>query len=75
LQDIIVKPFALDTNCFEVKTKNDLKDNLVLCGCPFEPSSRDAAVIWTTEIIKFRDNCPDTEGGINIGDNDKLKLS
>lgn len=47
----------------------------MLCGCPFEPSSRDAAVIWVQEIIKFRDNCPDNEGGISVNDNDKLKLS
>jgi len=71
----VVKPFPLDTNCFEVKSKNDVKDALVLCGCPFEPSSRDAAVTWVKEILKFRDNCPaqDTKA-INITDDSHLKL-
>lgn len=35
LKDIIVKSFPHDTNCFEVKSKNDVGDNLTLCGCPF----------------------------------------
>jgi len=51
----VVKPFALDSNCFEVKSKNDVKDGLVLCGCPFEPSSKDVSTAWIKEIVKFRD--------------------
>lgn len=75
LSDIVVKPFALDSNCFEVKSKNDVKDTLTLCGCPFEPSSKDAAVTWTKEILKFRDSCPaNFGGGINIKDSDKLSI-
>jgi len=49
----------MDTNCFEVKSKNDAKDSLVLCSCPFEPSSKDIAVTWIKEILKFRDACPE----------------
>lgn len=75
LNDIVVKQFPLDSNCFEVRSKNDAKDILVLCGCPFEPSSKDAAVTWTKEILKFRDACQITEGGINISQNDTVKLS
>lgn len=76
LEDIVIKPFALDSNCFEIKSKNDLKDSLVLCGCPFEPSSKDASTKWVKEIIKFRDSCPgNMDGGINIKDNDKLNIS
>lgn len=75
LEDIIVKPFALDTNCFEVKSKYDAKDTLVLCGCPFEPSSKDSAINWIKEIVKFRDNCPAGDSrAINISDSDHLKL-
>jgi hypothetical protein len=76
LADIVVKPFPMDSNCFEVKSKNDVRDTLILCGCPFEPSSKDAAITWTKEIMKFRDYCPSTFGGnINIHDGDKLKLN
>lgn len=75
MDDIVVKPFPLDTNCFEVKSKNDAKDALVLCGCPFEASSRDSAVNWVKEILKFRDNCPATDTkAINISDDSHLKI-
>jgi len=72
----LVKPFPLDTNCFEVKSKNDMIDTLVLCGCPFEASSKDSSVGWIKEIIKFRDNCPDSNNSnaVNVSDNSKLKL-
>lgn len=76
LVDIVVKPFPLDSNCFEVKSKNDPQDSLVLCGCPFEPSSKDAAITWIKEIMKFRDFCPENmSGSINIHDSDHLKLN
>jgi len=53
-----------------------VKDGLVLCGCPFEPSSKDASISWIKEIMKFRDYCPENYGGsINVHDNDKLKLN
>jgi len=55
----VVSKFALDNACFEVKSMNDKLDSLVLCGCPFEPSSQDGARSWVREIIKFRDNCPE----------------
>jgi len=76
LEQITVVPFPLDSNCFDIKSKNDPKDNLTLCGCPFEPSSRDNAVNWIKEIVKFRDNCASNlNGAINIKDNDSLNLS
>jgi hypothetical protein len=39
-----------------------LKDSLVLCGCPFEPNTKDVPETWIKEIIKFRDNCPHRYG-------------
>lgn len=73
---MIVKPFPLDSNCFEVKSTNDPADALVLCGCPFEPSSKDAAINWLKEIMKFRDFCPSNYGGsINVHEGDKLRMN
>lgn len=76
LSDVVIKPFALDTNCFEVKSKNDVKDSLVLCGCPFEPSSKDTAVNWIREILKFRDACPENmTGAIDLKTNDTVNVT
>jgi len=76
LSEVVVKPFPLDTNCFEIKSNGDLKDELVLCGCPFEPSSKDSAVQWIQDIIKFRDNCQGADNhAININATDHLKMN
>jgi len=77
LDDIVVKAFELDSNCFEVYSRNDVKDPLVLCGCPFETSSKDAAVSWIKEIQKFRDNCASKDSNkiININSNSKIKMN
>jgi len=76
LKDVILNPFPHDTNCFEVKTKNDLKDNLTLCGCPFAANAGYTAGIWMSEITKFRDSCSNNpDGTITIGDNDKIQLN
>lgn len=34
LEDVIVKPFPLDSNCFNILSKFDPASELVLCGCP-----------------------------------------
>lgn len=48
---------------------------MTLCGCPFEPSSKDSAINWIKEIVKFRDNCAKVDNkAINISDNDHLAL-
>lgn len=65
----------MDSNCFEVKSNNDVQDGLVLCGCPFEPSSKDVSINWIKEIMKFRDQCPENQGGsISIKDSDNVNL-
>ena len=71
----MVTPCALDSNCFEVKSKFELKDALVLYGCPFEPSSKDAAASWVREITKFRDNCPATDSNaIDLTESSHFKM-
>jgi len=71
----VVTQFALDSNCFEVKSKFDVKDALVLCGCPFEPASKATAASWVREITKFRDNCPATDGkAIDLTESSHVKM-
>lgn len=55
LDSIDVKMYPLDSDCFEVKSMYDQKDSLILCGCPFEPNSKDVPQVWIKEIQKFRD--------------------
>jgi len=70
-----VKPFELDNNCFEVKSKNDMADSLVLCGCPFEPKAKELSINWVKEILKFRDNCESNDQNyLNINKTTHLKL-
>jgi len=54
LEDIEVGTFALDSNCFEVKSKNEVTDVLVLCGCPFAPNSGTVVDKWLKDIHTFK---------------------
>lgn len=55
LENIEVKRFGFNTDCFEVNSTYDKKDVLTLCACPFEPNSKNTPEVWIKEIIKFRD--------------------
>lgn len=76
LEDIQVMKFPLDSNCFEVRSKNDKRDSLVLCGCPFEPNSKENTLSWQKDILKFRDACPENmSNSIKIGDKDNVSVN
>lgn len=76
MEDIEVKPFAHDSNCFEVKSKNEKSDNLVLCGCPFAANAGLAAETWMKEIDKFHFACGGYyDGNVPLTEKDKIELS
>jgi len=49
----------MDNNCFEVSSKSDPADSIILCGCPFAVSSGDAAQSWISAILTFKNGCGD----------------
>lgn len=65
----------MDNNCFEVSSKSDPADSIILCGCPFAVSSGDAAQSWISAILKFKNGCVDySPNTVSVGDSDTVKL-
>lgn len=68
--------FPHDSNCFEVKSVNEVSDVLVLCGCPFSPDAGTKAETWITEIDKFKTKCGGyQDGNVPLTDRDKVELN
>lgn len=66
----------MDSNCFEVKSRNEVSDVLVLCGCPFTPGAGTVAQTWMVEIDKFKMKCPGyQDGNVPLTDRDKVQLN
>jgi hypothetical protein len=76
LEDIDTNMFPHDSNCFEVKSKNEVGDVLVLCGCPFTPGAGTVASTWMAEIDKFKNKCNGYyDGVVPLNERDKVELS
>jgi len=76
LEDLDVKIFAHDSNCFEAKSRNEVSDSLVLCGCPFAANAGITATTWIDEIAKFKYKCGGyIDGSIALTEKDKIEMT
>lgn len=66
----------MDSNCFEINSKNDLSDKLILCACPFSPNSGTIVTNWFDALNKFKNSCTDYkyDGAIPITAKDQIIL-
>lgn len=68
--------FPHDSNCFEVTSRNEVSDVLVLCGCPFSPGAGMKAEEWISEIDKFKNKCNGYyDGAVPLNEQDKVEMS
>lgn len=76
LEDIQTNMYPMDSNCFEVKSANEVSDVLVLCGCPFTPGAGTVAQTWISEIDKFKVKCPGYfDGNVPLNEREKVELN